>query len=63
MVPVAAVLLLALMGASAGTPAVAGYGAVYSGRATFYGGAPDGMNPYSPSYGTKEGSCGCAGVH
>ncbi|GAB4813674.1 hypothetical protein N2152v2_000720 [Parachlorella kessleri] len=25
---------------------------------TFFGGAPDGMDPNSPSYGTKEGSCG-----
>ena len=28
------------------------------GIATFYGGAPDGMSPHNPSYGTKEGSCG-----
>jgi hypothetical protein len=28
------------------------------GIATFYGGAPDGMDPHSHSYGTKEGSCG-----
>lgn len=63
MVPVAAALLLVLMGASAGTPATAGYGSVQYGRATFYGGAPDGMNPYNPSYGTKEGSCGCDSLH
>lgn len=28
------------------------------GIATFYGGAQEGMDPNSPSYGTKEGSCG-----
>lgn len=53
MVPAAAILLLALMGVSAGSPALAS-----SGRTTFYGGAPDGMSPYNPSYGTSEGSCG-----
>lgn len=53
MVHVAAVLLLVLMSASAGTLAVA-----RSGRTTFYGGAPDGMSPYNPSYGTSVGSCG-----
>ncbi|KAK9819790.1 hypothetical protein WJX72_002423 [[Myrmecia] bisecta] len=28
------------------------------GTSTLYGGAPDGVDPYSPSFGTKEGSCG-----
>ncbi|CAL8464429.1 g3964 [Coccomyxa elongata] len=30
----------------------------HSGIATNYGGAQDGMNPYDPSFGTKEGACG-----
>ncbi|KAK9838158.1 hypothetical protein WJX81_005264 [Elliptochloris bilobata] len=28
------------------------------GKATYYGGQPDGMSPYDPSYGTSIGSCG-----
>ena len=35
------------------------YGVMKTGRTTFYGGAPDHMNPNNPSYGTLEGSCGC----
>ncbi|KAK9820245.1 hypothetical protein WJX72_007952 [[Myrmecia] bisecta] len=31
---------------------------INGGTGTFYGGAPDGMDPYQPTYGTKEGSCG-----
>eukprot|EP00884_Botryococcus_braunii_P022964 jgi/Botrbrau1/9351/Bobra.354_2s0009.1 len=33
-------------------------GSWQNGIATNYGGAQDGMDPYSPSFGTKEGSCG-----
>ncbi len=35
------------------------YGVMKTGRTTFYGGAPDDMNPNNPSYGTLDGSCGC----
>ena len=35
----------------------------HDGIATNYGGAQDGMNPYDPSFGTKEVSTGlCAGI-
>ena len=30
-----------------------------TGRTTFYGGAPDHMNPSTASFGTLDGSCGC----
>jgi len=52
--------LLVLLSASLSSLASAAYGPLMTGRTTFYGGAPDGMNPDSPSYGTSEGSCGCA---
>ncbi|KAK9819970.1 hypothetical protein WJX72_004607 [[Myrmecia] bisecta] len=32
--------------------------ATSTGLATFYGGAPDGLDPYAPSFGTSDGSCG-----
>ena len=35
------------------------YGVMKTGRTTFYGGAPDHMDPDDPSYGTLDGSCGC----
>ena len=36
------------------------YGVMKTGRTTFYGGAPDHMNPNTASFGTLDGSCGCA---
>ncbi|KAH7619768.1 putative expansin-A17 [Nannochloris sp. 'desiccata'] len=33
-----------------------------SGELTFFGGAPDGMDPSSPSYGTSEGACGYGSI-
>lgn len=53
--------LLLLLGACTSAAAVGtGYGPVRKGRTTFYGGAPDKKDPTTPSWGTLEGSCGCA---
>ena len=38
--------------------AVKGLSEFRDGELTFFGGAPDGMSPNDPSYGTKEGACG-----
>ena len=53
-------LAVAALAATAATPATAQTTLTdwTNGIATFYGGAPDQMDPHSHSYGTKDGSCG-----
>jgi hypothetical protein len=57
----AVALTLALAALAASAPALTSATILTDwtdGIATFYGGAPDGMDPHSPSYGTSIGSCG-----
>jgi hypothetical protein len=48
--------ILAIFSIPAAVMGVKPLGEFQSGELTFFGGAPDGMDPGSPSYGTKEGT-------